>query len=164
VVLTLAVDAVVHARLAEGYQNASPGGIGTGTLFRLEAIAAALAGLWVLWRGSRAAYAAAATVALSAGAAVVLYRYVNVPAFGPLPAMYEPVWYFQKALSAVAEVVGGIAAAGCARRGIPGPRLVWGRPGHPRVPGTAPLPQGKESPGQRHCGRSTLKPLPGSRG
>ena len=111
VVLALAVDAVVHARLAEGYQNASPGGIGTGTLFRLEAIAATLAALWVLWRGSRAAYAAAATVALSAGAAVVLYRYVNVPAFGPLPAMYEPVWYFQKSLSAVAELVGGLAAA-----------------------------------------------------
>ena len=111
VVLALAVDAVVHARLAEGYQNASPGGIGTGTLFRLEAIAATLAALWVLWRGSRAAYAAAATVALSAGAAVVLYRYVNVPAFGPIPAMYEPVWYFQKSLSVVAELVGGLAAA-----------------------------------------------------
>ena len=116
VVLALAVDAVVHARLAGGYQSASPGGMGTGTLFWLEAIAATLAGLWVLWRGSRAAYAAAATVALSAGAAVVLYRYVDVPAFGPLPAMYEPVWYFRKALSAVAEAVGGIAAAGASLR------------------------------------------------
>ncbi|MFC8504191.1 hypothetical protein ACFUC1_17665 [Pedococcus sp. NPDC057267] len=115
-VLALGVDAFIHFRLAAGYQNAAPGGIGTGTVFRLEAVAASLVGLWVLVRGSRAAYAAAAVVALSAAVAVVLYRYVNVPAVGPLPAMYEPVWYFQKTLSAVAETAGGItAAAACLR-------------------------------------------------
>ena len=112
VVLALAVDAFVHFRLAGGYQRASAGGIGTGTLFWLEATASTLAGLWVLLRGSRAAYAAAAMVALSAAVSVVLYRYVNVPAYGPFPAMYEPVWYFEKTLSAVAEAVGGLAAAG----------------------------------------------------
>ena len=131
VVLALAVDAFVHVRLAGGYQAASPGGIGTGTLFRLEAVAATLAALWVLWRGSRAAYGAAAIVALSAASAVVLYRYVNVPAFGPLPAMYEPVWYFEKALSAVAEAAGGLAAAGAFLR-------LSGTVGTDRKPGSAP--------------------------
>ena len=43
--------------------------------------------------------------------AVVLYRYVDVPALGPLPAMYEPVWFTEKSLSAVAEAVAAIAAA-----------------------------------------------------
>jgi hypothetical protein len=38
----------------------------------------------VLVKGSRKAFAAAAVVALSSLAAVILYRYVQVPAVGPL--------------------------------------------------------------------------------
>lgn len=114
----LAIDAVVHLRLASYYQSAAPGGIGQGNLFRIEAAAAILAGLYVLLRGSRPAYAAAFIVAAGGVAAVLLYRYVNVPAFGPFPAMYEPVWYFQKSLSAVAEA----AAATLAAVGICRPR------------------------------------------
>lgn len=64
--------------------------------------------VWVLWRGSRSALLAAFAVGFSAAVAVVLYRYVNVPALGLLPAMYEAVWFFEKALSAVFE---GVAAA-----------------------------------------------------
>jgi hypothetical protein len=41
---------------------------------------------------------------------VVLYRYVNIPAFGPFPAMYEPVWFPEKTLSAVAEAAGALLA------------------------------------------------------
>ena len=77
-----------------------------------------LAGLFVLLRGSRVAYAIAFVVALSAFVAVVLYRYVDIPAFGPFPAMYEPVWFFEKTLSAVAEGAGAVlAAVGFARAG-----------------------------------------------
>lgn len=55
-------------------------------------------------------------VALSAFAAVVLYRYVDLPALGPLPAMYEPVWYGEKAASAAAEGAGAVlAGVGLAR-------------------------------------------------
>jgi hypothetical protein len=111
VAAALAVDAVVHVRLAPGYQLAAPGGIGQGNLFLLEAAAAILVGLYVLLRGSRAAYAAALLVAGSAFIAVLLYRYVNVPAIGPIPAMYEPVWFFEKSLSAVAEGLGAVLAA-----------------------------------------------------
>ncbi len=110
VVAALATDAVVHLRLAGMYQAAAPGGLGEGTLFRVEAVVAILAALFVAVRGSRAAYAVAFAVALSALAVVLLYRYVNVPAFGPVPAMYEPVWFFGKSLTAVAEGVGVIAA------------------------------------------------------
>jgi hypothetical protein len=106
--VALLVDAVVHLRLATGYQASAPGGVGAGTLFRVEAVAALVAAVWVLSRGSRSANLAALVVGLSAVAAVVLYRYVDIPAFGPLPAMYEPVWFAEKVVSAVAE---GVAAA-----------------------------------------------------
>jgi hypothetical protein len=35
--------------------------------------------------------------------AVLLYRYVDVGAIGPVPNMYEPVWFTLKTRSAVAE-------------------------------------------------------------
>lgn len=108
--IALVIDAVVHIRLAPGYQAANPGGIGQGNLFLLESAAAVLAALFVLLRGSRAAYAVAFVVVLSAFVAVVLYRYVDIPAFGPFPAMYEPVWFFEKSLSAVAEADGAVLA------------------------------------------------------
>ncbi|MGO4492929.1 hypothetical protein AB4Y86_12715 [Arthrobacter sp. 2YAF22_2] len=108
--VALLTDAGVHFHLAPGYQAGSPQGIGQGNLFLLEAAAAALAALAVLLRGSRAAYAFAFLVALSAFAAVVFFRYVDLPAFGPFPAMYEPVWYFEKTASAVAEGAGAVLA------------------------------------------------------
>ena len=123
--VALFIDAGVHLFLAPGHQDAPPGVISQGTLFLLEAAAAVLVGLWVVIRGSRVSYAAALVVAFSAFAAVMLYRYVDVPAFGPFPAMYDPVWFFSKTLSAVAEGAGTIlAAAGLvrssrSRRGIP---------------------------------------------
>lgn len=110
VLIALVVDAVVHLRLAPGYQQSASGGIGAGNLFRIEAAAAIVVGLWVLIRGSRSSFLAAFVVGLSAVAAVVLYRYVNIPTLGPLPAMYEPVWFFEKSLSAVAEAVAAAAA------------------------------------------------------
>lgn len=110
VAVALSVDAVVHLMLAPNYQLAAPGGIGAGNIFRIEAVVAVLAALYVLVRGSRWAYTAAFVIALSAFIAVMLYRYVNLPAIGPIPAMYEPVWFFQKTLSAVAEAVGAVLA------------------------------------------------------
>lgn len=110
VVSGLGVDAYVHFDLAAGYQLAAPGGVGGGTLFRLEATAALLAGLWVLFRGTKRAFLSAATVAILGVIAVVLYRYADLPGVGPLPSMYEPVWYPEKTLSAVAEGVAAVAA------------------------------------------------------
>lgn len=106
----LAVDAVIHLQLASRYQLAAPSGIGQGNLFRIEAVAAVLAALYVLARGSSPAYAAALLIAASALGAVLLYRYVNVPALGPIPSMYEPIWFAKKTSTAVAEAVSTIAA------------------------------------------------------
>lgn len=106
----LVVSAVIHVQLAPGYQQAAPGGIGQGTLFLVQAGTAALAAVFVLLRGSRMAFAVAAVVAFSSLAAVILYRYVQVPAIGPLPSMYEPVWYTAKVITAIAEAAAGALA------------------------------------------------------
>lgn len=110
VAVSLTVDAVVHLRLASGYQQAASGGIGAGNLFRIEAVLALVVAVWVLWRGSRAALVSAFAVGLSAAVAVVLYRYVDIPAVGPLPAMYEPAWFLEKSLSAGFEGLAALAA------------------------------------------------------
>lgn len=107
----LGIDAVVHLRLASEYQFAFPEGIGGGNLFRIEAALAIVAAICVLVRGSRLTYTLAALVAASAFTAVVLSRYVELPAVGPVPSLYEPLWFFEKSLSAVAEGVAALAAA-----------------------------------------------------
>lgn len=113
----LVVDAVVHLRLASGYQLAQPAGIGQGNLFRIEAAFALLAAAYVLLRGSRPAFLTGAAIGLGGVVLVVLYRYVNVPAIGPIPRMYEPIWFFQKSLSAVVEAAAGALALIAAARG-----------------------------------------------
>lgn len=111
IVAGLGVDAAIHLQLAARYQLAAPGGIGQGTLFRIQAIAAVLAALWVLVRSTRAAVLSAAAVAASALVAVLLYRYIDIPALGPFPAMYEPLWFPQKTTTAVAEGLVVLTAA-----------------------------------------------------
>lgn len=106
----LVIDAVIHLRLAGEYEFAFPEGIGGGTLFRLEAGLAIAAAAAVLVWGRRPAYVLALLVAGSAFLAVVTARYVEVPALGPLPSMYEPLWFFEKSLSAVAEAVAALGA------------------------------------------------------
>ena len=108
----LVVDAVVHLRLATTYGQATvPGHLSEGLLFQMESIAALVVAVLVLVLGNRAAFAAAFIVGASAFVAVMLSRYVNVPAFGPLPSMYEPVWFAEKALSAVAEGLAAVLSA-----------------------------------------------------
>lgn len=107
----LVIDAVIHFRLASDYQAAWPEGIGGGAVFRIQAAVALLAALYVVVRRSRTSFAVAFLVAASAFGAVLLYRYVDVPQLGPIPAMYEPIWFFEKSLSAVAEGLAALTAA-----------------------------------------------------
>ena len=110
VAAALFVDAVVHVHLAANYQLAAPGGIGAGNIFRIQAAIAVLAAIYVLARGSRTSFIVAGLVTVSAFAAVMVYRYIDVPALGPIPAMYEPIWFAEKTLSAVAEAAGTVLA------------------------------------------------------
>ncbi len=109
VAVGLAIDAYVHFDLASQYDSAAVR-ISQGALFRVEAIAAVVAAVLVLafrrWITDLLAF----LVAIGGFVAVVLYRYVDVGAFGPFANMYEPSWYGKKTLSAVAELVAALAA------------------------------------------------------
>lgn len=106
----LGIDAFVHLRLADTMQLAAPGGLGGATLFRAQAAIALLAAVAVLATGRRLAYGFAALAAASALGPVLLYTYVQVPALGPIPSMYDPAWYPAKTLSAVAEAAALVLA------------------------------------------------------
>jgi hypothetical protein len=85
------------------------GGIITQThLFYAEAAVAALVGALLLLRPSLTSWALALIVATTALTAVILYRYVDIGAIGPIPDLYEPTWQIPgKVLAAYAE---GMAA------------------------------------------------------
>jgi hypothetical protein len=100
---TLGVDAVVHWQNAPAY-DAVAGAISQGALFRAETAVAVAVGLLILVRPRTSGWVAAVLVAASALGAVVLYRYVDLGALGPLPDMYEDTWQVPgKLLSAYAE-------------------------------------------------------------
>jgi len=99
----LGVDAAVHARNASAY-DAVTATVSQGALFRVEAAVAVAAGLLVLLRPRPGSWVAALGVGASALAVVLLYRYVDLGALGPLPDMYENTWQVPgKLLSAAAE-------------------------------------------------------------
>jgi hypothetical protein len=99
----LAVAAVVHWQNASAYDSVTAT-LSQGDLFRVETAAAVAAGLLVLVRPRPSSWVAALVVAASALAAVLVYRYVDVGAVGPLPDMYENTWQVPgKLLSAYAE-------------------------------------------------------------
>lgn len=108
-VLGLAYDAKAHLHLAPVY-DAVGTSITQGGLFRVEAVAALIAAVALLVLDDRRVWLVAGLVGLLGVAAVVLYRYVQVPAFGPIPSMYEPVWFGEKTLSAYAEGLVAVAA------------------------------------------------------
>lgn len=111
-VAALATDAYIHAHLAPDYDlvTGGGGGISQGDLFRIEAGFSALAALLLLVAATRLTWAFAFLVLASALGAILLYRYVDVGALGPLPDMYEPVWYTEKTVAASVEAAGTLTA------------------------------------------------------
>jgi hypothetical protein len=131
-VVGLGVDAYVHIVLAGQYDTNS-GGISQGVLFRVEAGVAIVAALLVLVSGRRLPHVFALLVAVTALAAVLLYRYVDVGALGPIPDMYDPSWFPKKTLSAIAEAVATLGAAALVCTPTRG-RVAGRRPGVAVVP------------------------------
>jgi hypothetical protein len=100
----LAVDAYVHADLAPQYDLVDAA-VSQGDLFRVEAAVSALAALLVLaWR-RLPADVFGWLVAAGGFALIMIYRYVDVGAFWPVPNMYEPVWFTEKWVAAIAQLV-----------------------------------------------------------
>jgi hypothetical protein len=106
----LVIDAYVHFHLAGTYAAIKSSVLSQADLFRAEGTVAAIAAAAVLIRPRRYTAAMAFVVAAAGTAAVLVYAYVNVGAFGPVPNMYDPGWYPEKALSAWAEGIAAIAA------------------------------------------------------
>ena len=106
----LAVDAAIHLDLAPSQPPGGPGQLSQTVLFNAEGVVAIVAALLVLTIGSRLSYAFAALVAGTALAAVLVSRYADVGAIGPLPDMYEPFWYLSKVTTTIAEAVALLTA------------------------------------------------------
>jgi hypothetical protein len=111
----LGYDAYVHLDLASSF-DAVGDTITQGGLFRVEAGLAILAGLAVLASGCRLRRPPGGPLRFGGAAAVTLYRYVDVGAIGPVPNMYEPVWYSDKTWSAIAEA--SVAVLWLVREGV----------------------------------------------
>ena len=113
VVVGLGIDAYVHFHLASRYDGLKGSGslaVSQGVLFRAEAVAAILAALLVVLVRHRSSAVIAFLVLAGGFAAVILYHYVDVGEIGPLPAMHDPVWTTEKAISAIAQGVAAVAA------------------------------------------------------
>lgn len=106
----LALDAYVHLDLAADYDGVESSVLSQGDLFRAEAALAILAAVALLLRPRRYTALFALLVTAAGVAAVLVYRYVDVGAFGPVPDMYEPVWYPEKTQSAWGEAIAAVAA------------------------------------------------------
>lgn len=98
----LGYDAKVHLHLAKAYDPIGDS-VTQGGLFRLEAALAIVVAVAVLLSDRPLVWAAAGLTGLAGVGAVVLYRYVDVGSIGPIPNMYEPVWFAEKTRSAYAE-------------------------------------------------------------
>ena len=107
----LGVDAYVHWHLAPGFDGvkgtASPQ-VSQGELFRVETALALIAMVLVLVTRRRLAALVAFLVAAGGLGAVLLFAYVDVGGWGLLPNMYDPFWYPEKTISALAEAVAAL--------------------------------------------------------
>lgn len=111
VVAGLAVDAFVHFDLASAFARVRTSTLSEADLFRAEATAAVIAAIALVVRPRLYTAAFAFLVAAAGTVAVIVYRYVDVGAFGPVPNMYDPFWGpAEKTVSAVAEGVAALAA------------------------------------------------------
>jgi hypothetical protein len=111
VVAGLAVDAYVHFDLASAFAHNRTSTLSEADLFRAEAIAAVVAAVALLLRPRRYTAAFAFLVAAAGLVAVLVTRYVDIGAIGPIPNLYDPYWEpTGKWLSALAEAVASVAA------------------------------------------------------
>ena len=111
VVAGLAIDAYVHFHLASAFAHNRTSTLSEADLFRVEAVVAVIAAVALLLRPRRFTAAFAFLVAAGGFAAVLVYRYVDIGAFGPIPRMYDPYWVpAEKLLSVVGEGVAAVAA------------------------------------------------------
>jgi hypothetical protein len=105
----LGIDSYVHFNLAAQYAE-SGGTVNESVLFRCEAAVAVLAAVAVIARGRLRSHLAGLMIAGSALAVMLVSRYVDLGPIGPLPNLYDPVWFPEKVIAAFAEAAATAAA------------------------------------------------------
>ena len=105
----LAIDSYVHFNLASEYAETG-GTINEGALFRVEAAVAVLAAVAVIVSGRLAVLLVALLVSGSALTVMLVSRYNDIGPIGPIPSLYDPVWYPEKLLAAFAEGAATVTA------------------------------------------------------
>ena len=111
VVAGLVIDAYIHLKLAPSQPPGGPGHLGQVALFNAEGAVAIMAAALVLLRPRTWTYLFAVLIAGTALAAVLISRYADIGAIGPIPNLYEPAWYTDKVVTTVAEGIAFAAAA-----------------------------------------------------
>lgn len=118
----LGVDAYVHLHLASSYALVRTSAISQATLFRIEGVAAIVAAVLVVVRPHRLTALFALLVSGGGVAAVLLYTEADPGRIGPLPDMYEPVWYADKTNSLIGEAVAAVMSLALLVLLLRGPR------------------------------------------
>src|SRR5688572_7670190 len=109
--LALGYSAYLHFRIATDRPPLfADGQVTLSGLFIAQAVAATIVSLWVLMQGARIAWLAFGAVAVGSLVALLMSVYVEIPSIGPFPAIYEPIWYTDKVLAAVAAGVATLTA------------------------------------------------------
>ena len=121
--IALVVNAVIHFQLAGPFDAITGTLVSQGTLFRIQAAVNIAAALLLITR-TRWAAALAALVAAGGLALVVITTLVplDLSPIG-LPFLFEPIWYADKVIAAVAQAIALAAAitAALLRRRPAGP-------------------------------------------
>lgn len=107
--LALAVSSYLHVDLAQG-PLVGGGQLTLAALFLAQAVVAGVTALAVLLRPTRPVWAIALLVAGGSLLALVVSVYVQIPAVGPFPSIYEPFWYGDKVVAAVSAGVACVVA------------------------------------------------------
>ena len=115
----LAIDAYVHLKVAGSYDSVKAS-VSQGELFRIEAALAIVAAVLLLARPARLTAAIAAIIAGGGVLALLLYYFVNVGQIGPLPNMYEHLWFTEKVITLIAQTVAAGTALALVFFGWPG--------------------------------------------
>jgi hypothetical protein len=127
-VVGLAIDAYVHLKLAHDYDGVKAT-ISQGQLFRLEAALAIVAAILLLVRPNRWTAGIAALVAGGGVVALLLYYFVDVGKIGPIPNMYENIFYTDKTVTLIAQAVATVTALALVWLGWPRAALAGGSAG-----------------------------------
>jgi hypothetical protein len=118
-VVGLVIDAYVHLKLASDYDANRTQQLSQGLLFRLEAALSIAAAVALIGWPRRYTALTVAGVAGSALLVLLVYRYFDIKALGPIPSMYEPIWFAEKAWSGIGELA-ALLAAGVLALVLPG--------------------------------------------